>query len=219
VSGVEDRSPRRHRPGEPHVRQLLAAGAECSFIPDRIALDDASTIGRALAAGGVSWTFYAEGYAAMLAAEKGGSCPQPPDDCPAGISLYPCVFDPSDIPAEYYPAFADHPQYVRDYVSFAADLDAGLLAQVAFVKPIGYRSEHPGLRTTISDGARFVRSVVERSPRATTRRIRSSSSSTTKAAASSTTWRRRPPSTRTRTVRACRRSPSARWRAGAQSRT
>lgn len=151
-----------------------AAGHECSFIPgEPVALDDAHTLGRALADGGVSWSFYAEGYGAMLAAEQGGSCPQPPDDCAAGITLYPCVFDPSDLPVEYYGTrfdangvatdlqFADQTLYVRDYRSFAADLRAGLLPQVAFVKAAGYRSEHPGLRTTISDGQRFVRGVVD----------------------------------------------------------
>ena len=145
-----------------------AAGHECSFIPgDPVALDDAHTLGRALSDGAVSWSFYAEGYSAMLDAEKSGSCPQPPDDCAAGITLYPCVFDPSDLPVEYYgrigdqPQLADQPQYVRDYGSFGADLAAGRLPQVAFVKPAGYRSEHPGLRTNISDGARFVQSVVD----------------------------------------------------------
>ncbi|HEX6839028.1 MAG TPA: alkaline phosphatase family protein, partial [Polyangia bacterium] len=151
-----------------------AAGEECSFIPGTpVAFDDASTIGRLLATGGVSWSFYAEGYAAMLNAEQGGGCPEPPDDCAAGIKLYPCIFDPSDLPAEYYGKiadangvpqklqFADQPPYVRDYQSFVTDLGAGSLSQVAFVKGAGYHSEHPGLRTNISDGIRFVQSVID----------------------------------------------------------
>jgi phospholipase C len=50
---------------------------------------------------------------------------------------------------------------VRDYVSFAADLGSHVLPQVAFVKGLGYRTEHPGLHTTISDGIAFVRGVVD----------------------------------------------------------
>jgi phospholipase C len=138
-----------------------AAGAECSFISATSPTPSAPNIGDALHAAGVSWTFYAEGYASMLAAEKSGRCPDAPDDCGAGLSLYPCVFDPSDIPAEYYAQFADQPSVMRDYVSFAADLRTHLLPQVAFVKPAGYHSEHPGLRTNITSGARFVGGVID----------------------------------------------------------
>jgi phospholipase C len=138
-----------------------AAGHECGFINPRASFDETRSIGYALATAGVSWTWYAEGYASMLTAEAAGKCPDAPDACNLGVGIYPCIFDPSDIPAEYYPLYADQSQMVRDYASFAADLSTHVLPQVAFIKGAGYHSEHPGLRTTISDGARFVQSVVD----------------------------------------------------------
>ena len=68
---------------------------------------------------------------------------------------------PSDLPPSTTRCSPTIRRFVRDYVSFAADLDADLLPQVAFVKGAGYHSEHPGPRTTISDGARFVQAVVD----------------------------------------------------------
>ncbi|MGZ3406406.1 MAG: alkaline phosphatase family protein [Polyangia bacterium] len=138
-----------------------APGHECSFITSTPVSFDGPTIGDALHSAGVSWTWYAEGYASMLDAEQAGTCPAAPDDCGAGLSIYACLFVPSDVPASYYKQFARDPGTVRDYVSFAADLDARLLPQVAFIKGLGYHTEHPGLRTTISDGQRFVQSVID----------------------------------------------------------
>ena len=137
-------------------------GAVCSSTTTPpVAFDSDRTIGNALAVAGVSWSWYAEGYAAALSAAPSGHCPDAPDDCRFGLSIYPCVFEPNDVPVEYYPLFADQSAYVRDYVSFAADLSTHVLPQIAFVKGLGYHTEHPGLRTTISDGARFVQSVVD----------------------------------------------------------
>ncbi len=139
-----------------------AAGVTCSFaVGSLLAVDDAQTIGRALATAGIAWTFYAEGYAAMLDAQRTGSCPDAPPGCRAGVSYYPCGYDPSDIPSNYDPAFADQWPYLRDYQAFVADLGSHQLAQVAFVKGLGYHTEHPGVGTTISDGVSFVRSVVD----------------------------------------------------------
>ena len=78
--------------------------------------------------------------------------PDADDACGAGLSIYPCVYDPSDVPFQYYAPFRDNPTFLRDYTAFAKDLAAGKLPQVSFVKAIGYRSEHPGLHTTISAG-------------------------------------------------------------------
>jgi phospholipase C len=138
-----------------------APGAECSFVTSTPVTFGGDTIGDELHAAGVSWTWYAEGFAAMLDAEEANRCPAAPDDCATGLSIYPCIFDPGDIPAAYYGGFAKDPMTVRDYVSFAADLDARLLPQVAFIKGLGYHTEHPGQHTTISDGVRFVQSVID----------------------------------------------------------
>jgi phospholipase C len=138
-----------------------APGSECSVVTSTPVSFTGANIGDLLHTAGVSWTWYAEGYASMLAAEERGKCPDPPDDCGFGIGIYPCVFDPDDVPATYYAKFANDPMTVRDYVSFAADLDARLLPQVAFIKGLGYHTEHPGAHTTISDGQRFVQSVID----------------------------------------------------------
>ncbi len=139
-----------------------APGRECSFVTNPpVAFDESRTLGSLLRTAGVSWTWYAEGLASMLAAEKVGRCPDAPADCGAGLSIYPCIFDPNDVPPSYYPSFIADPATVRDYVSFAADLDARLLPQVAFVKGLGYHTEHPGARTTIGDGVRFVQTVID----------------------------------------------------------
>jgi phospholipase C len=136
-------------------------GSQCSSTTTKpVTFDGANTIGALLQTAGVSWTFYAEGYAAMLDAPP-GQCPTAPDDCAFGLSIYPCVFEPNDVPVTYYPQFSGSPAYLRDYVSFAADLQHGLLSQVAFVKGLGYHTEHPGQRTNISDGIAFVRGVID----------------------------------------------------------
>ena len=144
-----------------NLYEPASPGAECSFITSHpVAFDDARTIGALLKNGSVSWTWYAEGYAASLDASAVDKCPDPPDACPAGLAVYPCVFDPSDLPVEYYPLFADQSAYVRDYSSFASDIQHGVMPQVSFVKGLGYHTEHPGLRTNITDGIGFVQSII-----------------------------------------------------------
>jgi phospholipase C len=136
-----------------------AAGKQCSVSMHTRTYGD-PTIGDLLDAKSVSWAFYAEGYQAMLAATKSGQCPQAPNDCDANFQIYPCVYEPGDVPFQYYSAFKDNPVFMRDYSRFAADLSAGKLPQVSFVKAIGYRSEHPGLTTTVSAGVKFVSALV-----------------------------------------------------------
>jgi phospholipase C len=137
-----------------------AIGKSCSFIPTAMELSG-QTIGDLLVAAGVSWAWYGEGYQAMKDAEAIGHCPDPPDACGAGLSIYPCVYDPSDVPFQYYPQFVDNPTYMRDFATFADDLKKGTLPQVTFVKAIGYKTEHPGAHTTISDGTAFVGALVD----------------------------------------------------------
>jgi phospholipase C len=137
-----------------------AVGKTCSFIATSMELSG-QTIGDLLVSAGVSWAWYSEGYDVMAQAEAMGHCPDAPDDCGAGLSIYPCVFDPSDVPFEYYPQFRDNPTFIRDYTAFAADLKHGTLPQVSFVKAIGYKTEHPSLHTNISDGVHFVTTLVD----------------------------------------------------------
>ncbi len=136
-------------------------GHECSFIPQTMSFDD-PTIVDLLTGAGVSWAWYVGGYEAMKLARAAGKCPDPPDACAAGLSIYPCVFEPADVPIEYQTRFRDDPKYLRDYTQLAGDIDAGRLPQVSWVRAIGYESEHPGLGTTLTAGVAFVESVVKK---------------------------------------------------------
>ena len=115
-----------------------------------------TTIGDLLTAKGVPWTFYAEGYKAMSDAIAAGTCPKAPADCPAGLGIYPCIFDASDIPFEYYPSTRDNPATMKDLQDFEDAITGGSLPAVSFIKAIGYKTEHPGLRDTLSAGVKFV---------------------------------------------------------------
>ncbi|HVY45956.1 MAG TPA: alkaline phosphatase family protein, partial [Minicystis sp.] len=68
---------------------------------------------------------------------------------------------PGDVPFLYYSQHANDPNFVRDYATLAADLAAGTLPDVAYVKGLGFDSEHPGYGTTISAGAAFVDATVQ----------------------------------------------------------
>jgi phospholipase C len=133
----------------------------CTFNRMAQAYDD-PTVGDLLADAGVPWAFYIEGYQTMIDAVEQGECPPPDPACPTGIPFYPCVYDPSDIPFQYYPRFRDNPTFMRDYAHFTQDLEAGELPAVTFVKAIGFRTEHPGLGITISDGIDFTADLIDR---------------------------------------------------------
>jgi phospholipase C len=132
-------------------------GAGCTLPATRKTLTGVTTIADLLIAHGDSFGFYAQGYAAMLAATF---CPSAPSDCPFGLPTTPCDYDPSDVPFEYYAQFLDNPTYMKDYADLAADVAAGSLPSVAFVKFVGYQNEHPGYGTRISPGEQRVAEVV-----------------------------------------------------------
>ncbi len=74
-----------------------------------------------------------------------------------------CTWDSSDIPSQYFESLRDRSEYIRDYdANFAQDVDAGKLGALSYVKPLGYKTEHPGSGTTITAGATFVQSVVDK---------------------------------------------------------
>ena len=109
------------------------------------------TIGDLLNTASVPWTWFSGGYGAMV--DAGGACPAKPPACKFAFSFYPCAFDPSDVPFEYYASTVDNPATIKD-LSALDDILAGTgdLPAVSFVKAIGYESEHPGLDTTLSAG-------------------------------------------------------------------
>lgn len=146
--------------------EAQAVGAQCSYTPMKKQYDDVTdpttnrNLGKTLSDAGVTWAWYGEGYAAMQAA--GAGCPAAPTDCPiAPIQTSPCLYDPADMPSQFYASSVDQPAVMRDYSQFAADLAHGTLPSVVFVKPVGYKTEHPGLGQQISPGVAFVRSTID----------------------------------------------------------
>lgn len=137
-----------------------AIGQACSFLPQTMSFEGL-TLGDLLDQAKVSWAFYVEGYQTMIDAQKAGKCPAPSKDCPAGVGIYPCVYDPSDVPIDYYANFKDNPRVLRDFGRFADDLANNTLPQVVFIRSLGYRSEHPGLETQLSDGIAFASALFE----------------------------------------------------------
>ena len=134
-----------------------AMHAGCNSLSPRMRLTG-RTVADVVLDAGFTFATYIEGYQAARAAAP--DCMQAPDECPAHRGIYPCTYDPSDIPFAYYGRFADNPTYMRDYGALARDIAAGALPHVVFVKALGYRTEHPGYSTTVSDGMRFVSGVV-----------------------------------------------------------
>lgn len=135
-----------------------AVGKECNLTA-KTARFDGMTIADLLTAKQKTINFYAEGYGAAKASP--GQCPKAPDDCGLGLPLYPCSFDPGDVPFLYYKQLATSPDFMKDYAELAGDLAKGTLPNVAYVKAIGYRSEHPGYETALSPGVTFVDTLVK----------------------------------------------------------
>lgn len=136
-----------------------AIGAGCSDEGEDLLMFPHRTIGDLLAAEGVPWRFYAEGYKVMADAEARGTCPEVPADCPAGSDGYPCLYAPGDNPFAFFPMLKDDPRYMSDLDVFYSDLERGELPAVSFLKPLGYKTEHPG--STISVGMELVTSIVD----------------------------------------------------------
>jgi phospholipase C len=126
------------------------------------AISGATTIGDLLLGANHTFGVYADGYANSVSA--GSGCASVPDSCPYDL-LHPilrrgCLYDPSDIPFEYFDQFTDDPVHMHDYADFATALDAGTLPSFAYIKAMTYRNEHPEF-SKISDGVQFVSATVE----------------------------------------------------------
>jgi phospholipase C len=139
---------------EPNV-----AGSQCSSNTNATLYTGQTTIADLLESAGKTITWYAEGLAAMQAAD--GGCPAAPSACAHALPSYPCVFDPADIPLLYYAQFAGDGGVVKDYSELAGAFDGGTLPDVSFVKALGYHSEHPGSGTSIVAGVSFVTDLVQ----------------------------------------------------------
>ena len=121
-------------------------------------IDGGQTVADVILGSGHSFAFYAEGYDIMKNA--GDSCPLPPSDCPLALPVSPCLYSPGDDPFLFYDRFRDNPTYIKDYADFTAAVTAGTLPDVSFVKPIGYKTEHPGYGNTLTAGETFAQGLV-----------------------------------------------------------
>ena len=101
---------------------------------------------------------YAQGFDAMYASNL---CPLAPADCAMHVPTLPCVYDPGDVPFEYYSQFQNNHAYMKDYDDdFPTALAGAALPAVSFVKAVMYKNEHPGYGDTVSQGVAFVQGVV-----------------------------------------------------------
>jgi len=105
------------------------------------------TIGDLLNSCSIDWAWYGEGYAVKLTDRNATHC-------------YPQYYDPSDNPFQYYATITDNPAHNRDYTDFAANISAGTLPAVSYIKPLGFKSEHGGGGNKISDGVTFVSGAI-----------------------------------------------------------
>lgn len=135
-----------------------ADGKQCSLNKDVMSFKG-TTIADLLEKAGKTVAWYGEGYAALQAAGK--KCPSAPPECALKVPIYPCVYDPSDVPFLYYPQLADDPSFVRDFGDLDKDLAGGTLPDVAYVKGLGFHTEHPGVKAGITEGVDFVTSVIQ----------------------------------------------------------
>ena len=138
-----------------------AVGVACTLGASQQKQFAGTTIGDLLSAADVPWKYYAGGYDAQVAATAQGTCAPKPDDCTGGLAFYPCTFDPSDVPFEYYASTRDDPAHIGDDTELVSDLQNGSLPAVAFVRAVGWKSEHPGQLTKLSLGVAYVASLID----------------------------------------------------------
>jgi phospholipase C len=171
-----------YRPNSIGSAKANGADAEC-VDPTGVCLDGGirswpggGTIADALAAGGYQMSGYIEGYDRAVDATAdffdGGTltgCAHASNDCPYfGVGLYACVYEPADVPFEYFDTLRDDPttspgtpnQSVKDYLKLAKDVEQGTLPAVAYVHGYTFRNEHPKF-STISDGIAFVDQTID----------------------------------------------------------
>jgi phospholipase C len=142
------------------VSPLGAAGIDCGFGANNPTAYTDPTIADLLIQCSVGWSWYAGGYQDMLDATAVGGCPTADPGCHINFGTYPCINDPTDDPFLYY-SFRDDPTYFKDISQFSIDVAGDQLPPVAYVKPIGYLTEHPGYQDRISDGAASTAGIID----------------------------------------------------------
>jgi hypothetical protein len=131
------------------------------------------------AIGPTGFGYYHMGYADMVdpaVTKDDKGCPKDklPSLCPKVIAdlVVPenvpnpkvaCMNDPSDNPFRYFSQFGDegaHVKSLHDYDQFAADIKAGTLPAVSYIKAVTAVDEHPGFGP-LSVGQSFVKQTVD----------------------------------------------------------
>jgi acid phosphatase len=121
------------------------------------------TIGDMLSAKGVSWTWYAGGWDEALA--DGRRDPKAPRTViyatGAGSPIFVPHHQPFNYHARFAPGTADRARHLKDEKDFVAAIDAGTLPSVAFLKPAGRYTEHPGL-ADVKTGDEHITTLLDR---------------------------------------------------------
>jgi acid phosphatase len=142
--------PSGNAPGEGDSR-LRANPIESTTLPPQTG----TTIGDLLDRKGIAWAWYSGGWSAASADRTLVYNPRTGN------------FQAHHQPFNYYAAFdpVAHPQaraaHLRDEAEFAAAATAGTLPPVAFYKPIGVDSEHPGY-ASLANGDAHIADIVTR---------------------------------------------------------
>jgi phospholipase C len=128
---------------EPSAGPHSDGAAPESLVPPQLA----PTIGDRLSAAGIDWGWYSGGW-----------------DAAQGEAGDP-AFNPGHQPFAYYAAFAEgtaaRAAHLKDDDLLAAEIDAGTLPPVAFVKPTSAEDEHPS-QSTLLAGQRYAVALIER---------------------------------------------------------
>ncbi len=131
-------------------------------------------IGDLLSAKGISWAWYAGGWAAAVADSWDWD---PTGTAASTTTIYKgnaygtadsthVGFQPHHQPFNYYADFdpvahADvREQHLKDRADLLADITRGSLPAVTFYKPVGFQNEHPGY-TNVTSGDEEIASVVD----------------------------------------------------------
>ncbi|MFO1061696.1 MAG: alkaline phosphatase family protein, partial [Dongiaceae bacterium] len=133
---------------QPQAEPHIAGRSKDKLLPPQTL----PTIGDRLSDKGIDWAWYAGGWDDALAGKA---------DPSFQFQHQPFVYF-----ARYAEGSAERTQHLRDESRLLADIAAGTLPPVTFVKPIGYLNEHPGYADVVS-GEKHVAEIlqaIEKSP-------------------------------------------------------
>ena len=113
----------------------------------------AKTIGDTLSAKGISWAWYAGGWNEALADGRREATLTRAVIYGRGEAspMFQAHHQPFNYFARFAPGRAERTRHLKDYTDLVADIAQGRLPQVAFYKPAGRHSQHPG-STDVASG-------------------------------------------------------------------